>query len=471
MRFLSGKFGPLAHPEFVLLVDHDESGTADGFRGEEQGVRADDDPWTGRAGFFFAGGGPEDDGDTERFEQLAEIVVMLVGQHLGGGHERGGVSRRDGAEHGGGGDHGFSAAHIAVEEAVHRMSGREVVKDVGEHALLRGGEVEGQGFEESGEEFALPRDHGSAATGLARALPGEHALHFEEFFAGEVGASRLKFVLRCGKVDGAEGGGGGEVVGLSSVGAAGRCCRGGWPELRDGLAGDLREGLENEAAQGAGTPDSDRRMDRGDAVEVDEGAVRCIALEDLEIGMIEDQSAFFQGARSAVDDQVLSGLKNFGKVTEVEPPALHGGGGKVSGFFGQHEGELAASSEIGGPDRLHCAAQAQWFGRSGGGKGGKLPAVLVPSRIVADEIMHGLQTGPMQGAEAGRGQTGQGSQRGIPAHWRDLGRGVGSFAHPGNRPHRSINRRATPKAGRWCRAAWRRAGWGANGPCGPPRVF
>ena len=187
--------------------------------------------------------------------------------------------------------------------------------------------------------------------------------------------------------------------------------------------------------------------------------------------MVEDQSAFFQGARSAVDDQVLSGLENFGKVTEVEPPALHGGGGNVSGFFGQHEGELAASSEIGGPDRLHCAAQAQWFGRGGRGKGGKLPAVLVPSRIVADEIMHGLQTGPMQRAEAGRGQTGQRSQGGIPAQRRDLMRRTGSFAHARNPPRRSINRQATPTASRWCRAAWPRVGWGANGPCGPPRVF
>jgi hypothetical protein len=51
VRFLSGKFGPLAHPEFVLLVDHDEGGAADGFRGEEQGVRADDDTGTGCAGF------------------------------------------------------------------------------------------------------------------------------------------------------------------------------------------------------------------------------------------------------------------------------------------------------------------------------------------------------------------------------------------------------------------------------------
>ena len=454
VRILPGQFGPLAHPELVLLVDHDKSGAADGFRGEEQGVRADDDARAGRAGFFFAGGGAENDGDTERFEKLAEIVIMLVGQHLGGGHERSGVSGRNGAEHGGGGNHGFSAAHIAVEEAVHRMPGREVVEDVGEHALLCGGEFERQGFEKPGEEFALPWDHGGAAAGLTRALAGEHALHFEEFFAGEVGAGRLEFVLRCGKVDGAERGGGGEFVAVR----ANRPSRGGWPELRDVLVGELREGLENEAAQGAGTPDSDRRMDRGDAVEVDEGAVRSIALQDLEVGMIEDQAAFFQRAGSAVDDQVLSGLENFGKVAEVEPPALHGGGGNASGFFGQHEGELAASAEIGGPDRLHRAAQAQWFGRGGRGKGGKLPAVLVASRIVADEIMHGLQTGLLQPAEAGRGQTGQCSQRGVPAQRRDLKRRTGSFAHARNPPRRSINRQATPKAGRWYRAAWPRAG-------------
>jgi hypothetical protein len=97
------------------------------------------------------------------------------------------------AEHGGGGDDSFAAADIAVEESVHGVTGGEVVEDVGKDALLRGGEIEGDGFEESREERTLARNDGAGSGGLPRALAGEDALHFEEFLPGEVGAGGFEF--------------------------------------------------------------------------------------------------------------------------------------------------------------------------------------------------------------------------------------------------------------------------------------
>ena len=156
MRLLRGKFGPLADAEFVLFVDDDQSGPADGVGSEEEGMSAYNNAWPGFGRLFFARGGAENDSDTKRVKKLAEVFVMLMGQHLGRRHESGGVSGRDGAKHGGGGDDGFAAADIAVEEAVHGMSGGEVVEDLREDLLLRGGEIEGQCFEKLREHRALP---------------------------------------------------------------------------------------------------------------------------------------------------------------------------------------------------------------------------------------------------------------------------------------------------------------------------
>ena len=87
-------------------------------------------------------------------------------------------------------------------------------------------------------------------------------------------------------------------------------------------------------------------MDGRDAVEVDEGAIRGIGFQDFEVGMIENNAAFFQGARASVDDEILTCGEDFRKIAEVEPAALHGGGGDVTGIFGERECELHASSEI-----------------------------------------------------------------------------------------------------------------------------
>ena len=119
-----------------------------------------------------------------------------------------------------------------------------------------------------------------------------------------------------------------------------------WPELGDAFIGELGEGFEDESAEHAWAPRADGRMDGRDAVEVDEGAIRCIGFQDFEVGMIENNAAFFQGTRASMDDEILSCGEDFRKIAEVEPAALHGGGGDVTGIFGERERELHASAEI-----------------------------------------------------------------------------------------------------------------------------
>ena len=342
MRLLRGKFGPLADAEFVLFVDDDQGGPADGVGCEEEGMGAYDNAWSGFGRLFFARRGAENDRDTKRVKKLAQVFVMLMGQHLGRCHEGSGVSGRDGAEHGGGGDDGFAAADIAVEEAVHGMSGGEVVEDLREDLLLRGGEIEGQCFEKLREHRTLPRNGRGRAGGLPGALAGEHALHFEEFFAGEVRAGGFEGFPCFREVDGAKGVRGGEVIRRRGR----RRYRRIWPELGDAFIGELREDFEDEPAEHARAPRTDGRMDGRDAVEVDEGAIRGIGFQDFEVGMIENNAAFFQGARASVDDEILTCGEDFREIAEVEPAALHGGGGDVTGIFGERECELHASSEI-----------------------------------------------------------------------------------------------------------------------------
>jgi hypothetical protein len=73
------------------------------------------------------------------------------------------------------------------------MTTGEVVEDVRQDALLRVGEIKGEGFEEFYKERALSRNHGGASGGLPGALLCEDTLHFEEFFAGEMRAGGFEF--------------------------------------------------------------------------------------------------------------------------------------------------------------------------------------------------------------------------------------------------------------------------------------
>ena len=75
---------------------------------------------------------------------LGDGAVVLLGEHLGGGEHRGLAARVDDGEHRAQGDHRLSRAHLALQQPVHRVFGRQVAEDLPGDLLLAFGEGEGQ---------------------------------------------------------------------------------------------------------------------------------------------------------------------------------------------------------------------------------------------------------------------------------------------------------------------------------------
>ena len=387
---LRGEFGALAHAEFVLLVDDNESGIPDCLRRKQQGVSSDDDARARGGRFLFACRGAQDNGNAQGFEKFAESFVVLVRENLRRRHERSRVSRGNRSKHGRGGNDGFPAAHIAMEKPVHRTTARKVVEDLTEHALLRRGQGEGHAFDEFGEQLPFAFDDRSRTGVLTRALAREHALHFEKFFAGEGGARFFEFRRGGGEMNLADG----------------RCAGCG-----NASVVQARENLEEETTQCARTPRADRRVDGRDAVEVDQCAIRRVGFEHLEIGMIEDEPAFFHGACPAVDDEILPGLEDFREVAQVEPSAAHC---CARCRLGEREKELAASSETDHFRLGDDSTQADRVFRRRARERGELAAVLVTPRVMPEQIADGLQAFSLQRLELGGRNLGNLDQRTLP---------------------------------------------------------
>ena len=191
-------------------------------------------------------------------------------------------------------------------------------------------------------------------------MAGEDALHLEKLLAGEGGAGFFESIPRIRKMDGIEFG-----------------------RSRGPVFLQTRENFVNKASQIARTPRTERGMDGNDTVEMDQLAVRSVLFQNLEVGVIHDQSALFHRAEAAVDDDVLASLEDFCQVAEVEPPAADGG---TAGFFHEGEEELATAAEA---DhfrlRNHAAQTNRPFGRYGG-ESRELGAVLVPPGVMTEEI-------------------------------------------------------------------------------------
>jgi hypothetical protein len=108
-------------------------------------------------------------------ENSARGEEMLHGENFGGGHERDLKTVFD--DDGGGfqGHDGFSAAHVALEQAVHGRGALEIGDDFGQHALLRFGGLEGEHALERLRGCA-DRARGRRCRGDARLLGGADAL-------------------------------------------------------------------------------------------------------------------------------------------------------------------------------------------------------------------------------------------------------------------------------------------------------
>ena len=122
----------------------------------------------------------------QRRDHLRERALVLLRQQLRGGHDRRLATRLDRLQHGERGDDGLSAAHIPLEEPVHRCGAAHVAFDVGPGAALAAREVEGESIEEG------PRERGFGVEGdplrfqpQAGAGAGVQQLEEEEFLERE----------------------------------------------------------------------------------------------------------------------------------------------------------------------------------------------------------------------------------------------------------------------------------------------
>ena len=83
-------------------------------------------------------------GDGQAAEHVAHRQAVLLGQHLGRGHERALVAALDGHEQGGDGHQRLARAHVALEQPVHGVDAGQVAGDLGDGPLLGAGERERQ---------------------------------------------------------------------------------------------------------------------------------------------------------------------------------------------------------------------------------------------------------------------------------------------------------------------------------------
>ena len=155
-RFARRQPGPLRHAELVLLIDDGEAEILERNTLVKQRMRPDDDirasssPETERKKAFFLSRRPSGAKlDSERLEPAAEDGVMLLGQDLGGRHERGLEAGFHREQHRRDRDDGLAGTDIALQQAVHRLRRRKIAPQFVDHARLRIRQIERQTAQES----------------------------------------------------------------------------------------------------------------------------------------------------------------------------------------------------------------------------------------------------------------------------------------------------------------------------------
>ena len=93
-------------------------------------------------------------------QPLAQFAGVLLGQHLGGGHQGPLATGLDRREQRRDRHNGFAAAHIALHQPGHRPLPGQVGTDLGQHPPLGVGQGKGQQVQEGGHQaFPAPRQH------------------------------------------------------------------------------------------------------------------------------------------------------------------------------------------------------------------------------------------------------------------------------------------------------------------------
>ena len=208
---LGGQGGALGHAEAVLLVGYREPQVMKLHILGDEGVGAHHQVHlplgNGLAKPLFLGrrerAGEQAHTNSRRLQQGGEGAGVLLGQHLGGGHE-GGLHPGLGGQIGPpGGHHRLARAHVALNQPVHGTAGAEVGGHLLHHPALGLGGGEG----EQREKF-LQRPGGNYP---ARCVPstvlehGKTCGQVEELLKGEPPPGQVQTLRGVGKVDVAEG--------------------------------------------------------------------------------------------------------------------------------------------------------------------------------------------------------------------------------------------------------------------------
>ena len=122
----------------------------------------------GRSCLALAAAGEPGHGDAQRLQPLHQLVEVLLGQDLGGRHERALPAGVDGARGGQRGHHRLARAHVALQQAVHGHGLGQIGVDLGTHPRLGGGERKGQGGEQAAVQLPVRRGQRRCAQPLPR---------------------------------------------------------------------------------------------------------------------------------------------------------------------------------------------------------------------------------------------------------------------------------------------------------------
>ena len=200
----------LAHPEAVLLVDHAQRQLAKLHGRLDQRVRAHHELQlpTGEPAKDLAaargGCGPREQGDRhEPAKQAVERGEVLLGQRLGGSHQRGLAAVLGRAQHRVERHHGLARAHLTHEQPLHRPAGGEVLVDRGERGALVVRGLERETGEPGLDELSGRVQHGCALA-LAPGPPPrpERELRHQQLLERQAAASELRLLGVLGEVDG-----------------------------------------------------------------------------------------------------------------------------------------------------------------------------------------------------------------------------------------------------------------------------
>lgn len=126
---------------------------------------------------------------------------VLLGEDLGGRHERGLVPVGDAHQHRVDRNGGLAGTHIALDQAIRRRVTREIANEVGDDAVLGFGEREGQAIADMPiDGGVVPEGRGLHRDAQVRALHRDAELQEEEFVVRQSPA-RERLVHRHGAME------------------------------------------------------------------------------------------------------------------------------------------------------------------------------------------------------------------------------------------------------------------------------